>query len=290
LGLAETDGRGGIAKVPDAVSPSAAESMSRGSTAWRHYPLFPANIEFNQKQPRYMRDLDETPFAHRLHQMFGIGIHGDDVLYRYSFWTGDERDDVPPLKATQPSPNILLSGISPEPPQFALERLETARAYVSLLLGGEENMWANVDFAGAFATAVGGRPVIPHIVRSAKLTTTREEFVQVAAKLRPGLHAVVMNSEGTACQELRASGASEWLIQLEDRGYKIYGKTGTLAEGENRPSTSRLVLAIVRWKGNRVERGEVLSLVVERANRTGLAAEWLGEFLIQNSQLLNSFL
>jgi hypothetical protein len=283
-GLAEPDAADGVQAVPGVLSPSAQESMDLGRTEWRRYPLFPSRIEFDHRQRGRLRDLAETPLAERLAAMYGIGIRGNDRLPRYSFWTGNEADDQP-APAGAPRPSLVpLSAISPEPPQFGLHRIETARTYVSLLLGGDENMWANIDFAAAFGTTVSGRPVVPHVLSNAHPVTTRAEFPEIAARLRPGLEAVVSHEHGTAHGAMRASGALNWLTELRAAGYRIYAKTGTLAQGQGQPATSRLVLAIVRWNqsGDAAERGIVFSLVIERG-QVGLAASWLGEFLVQQA-------
>lgn len=289
LGLVEPAAGGVVPAHPGAVSPSPAESIDGGAKTWGRYPHFPPEIEFTYRQPQRLRNLDHTPLADRLSKMFGIGIRGDDVLRRYSFWTGDEADDVPAPAGVQRPSRALFSAISPEPPQFGLQRLESARGYVSLLLGGDENMWANVDFAGAFATAVTGQPVVPHVTVGAAPVTTRVEFADVARKLRPGLEAVVTHARGTARGGLADTGALAWLADLQAAGYKVYAKTGTLAEGDGRPSTSRLVLAIVRWNGNKVEKGAVFSFVIERGH-IGLATRWLGEFLAQNGAAIRLLL
>jgi hypothetical protein len=60
-----------------------------------------------------------------------------------------------------------------------------------------------------------------------------------------------------------------------------YGKTGTLSTDDGKTETSRLVIALVRWKDQAkgtVDAGVILSLVVERAEM-GSASTWLGEFI-----------
>jgi hypothetical protein len=68
---------------------------------------------------------------------------------------------------------------------------------------------------------------------------------------------------------------------IQNSGYEVYAKTGTLGEEEGKPWTSRLVLALVKWDGKKIKKGLVFSLVIERG-KVGLAADWLGEFLADN--------
>ena len=101
--------------------------------------------------------------------------------------------------------------------------------------------------------------------------------------VRPGLAAVVRNKECTAYSQLVATGAKSFLDSLP-AGTEVYAKTGTLGEEHGVPTTSRLVLAIVRWgKDDKIERGLVFSLVIERGE-LGLASKWLGEFLTAHGQ------
>jgi hypothetical protein len=62
---------------------------------------------------------------------------------------------------------------------------------------------------------------------------------------------------------------------------KIYAKTGTLRASEDEKATSRIVLALVRWKNEaagEIESGLVFALVAEEAGG-GTATDWLRDFL-----------
>jgi hypothetical protein len=279
LGLAQALPDGTIATTGD--SPSRAESMDGGAQEWRKYPKFPDEVGLTAKKS-VLNNLDSQPLADQLSRMYAIGVRRGDTLRRYSFWTGDDTDDVPGPTAPK---HRLLSVISPESPQFALDRLHQPRQYVSLLLGGDENLWANVDFAGAFASCVIGRPLIPHVTRGATIKTRRVEFPEIAQKMRTGLAATVIS--GTAASPFRTSGATQFLRSLD--GVTAYAKTGTLAESGDKPTMSRIVVCLIRWNGDKVEKGLVFSLAVERG-RVGLAAEWLGEFLAEHADVLRPFL
>ena len=186
--------------------------MSSGASEWRRYPKFPAEIAFSHAQPGKMQRLDGTDWAKQLSRLYNIGVQRGDVTRRFSFWTGDESDDRPSQDG-EPRPwRDPFLPISPEAPQFALDRIERPRTLVSLLLGGDENMWANADFAAAFGSCVLGRPVMGHAARGARVHTDRPEFRDIAGKLRPALELVV--TSGTAASRLRKTGGLQFLSSL----------------------------------------------------------------------------
>jgi hypothetical protein len=201
---------------------------------------------------------------------------------RRSFWTKDENDD---LLVNAPRVTTLFDEISPQAPDFAFDKLTRPRDYITMLLGGGNNSWANVDVAAAFGACLLGRPLIAHIVAN-KLPLKPLEGRKlldpaIASKLRPGLLAVVDTDGGTAYRAMNTSNA---LSYLRNAGVKIYAKTGTLKAGEQEIETSRIVLALVRWKNEaagEVEAGLVFSLVAEEG-RTGTATEWLRDFIGEN--------
>lgn len=278
LGLAEADGAEVVADA--GVSNSDRESMSGGNpVAWMRYPKFPSLIRFSKDQPGTVMNLHETPLAKHLKGMYSIGIHGNEFGYRLSLWSKDENDDLIP-KNNSPG---LFRTVSPPAVNFELDRLEHPRQYVSLLLGGFTNRWANIDMAAAFGTCVTGTPVVANIVRNQKNIIPlpgRERFPEIAARVRAGLAAVI--TEGTAKANLQQTGALSFLTGLP--GTKVYAKTGTLRPKRADRNTSRLVLAIVRWKDERqglAQAGLVLSLVCEEAD-VGTATTWMGEFLMRN--------
>jgi len=260
-------------------SPSQVESLNGGSSAWGHYPKFAEAMRFGPQHRDEILGLHDSPFAAKLSSMFGVGIQRGDVARRYSLWTGNEADDRPASTEAERRRRLRFSAIAPEPPQFAFDRLNHPRGYVSFLLGGDENMWSNVEFAAAFATCVQGLPVNAHMTRGPVAESQREKFPEIAKKLRPGLEAVIEHSAGTAHGALTTTRALALLHGLTD--YKVYGKTGTLAESEGHSDTSRFVITIVRQDNSgKIRKGLVLSLVIERG-QMGMAARWMGEFIVR---------
>ncbi len=274
LGFLALAGNDGASIRTDGPSDSADESMNGGRSTWGRVPSFPASIGFGSGRPAVLHNLEATSLAAHLREAFGVGVAGNDVRpYRVSFWTGDESDNLP----NSGHWSATLASLSPEATQLRLDGIETPRQFVSALLGGDENRWSNVEFAAAFATAVTGHPVIPHISDgvAAKPLPTRATVPALAKLLRPGLSDTVIN--GTASTAMKRAGA----LAAFPRGVSLYAKTGTLALDGGLPQTSRLVLAAIRWENQErgfVKNGLVFSLVIERG-RQGLAAEWLAEFL-----------
>lgn len=170
------------------------------------------------------------------------------------------------------------------------DRIQSPRDYVTRLLGGGTNLWANVDFAGAFGTCLTGHPILIHIVRNQEtleLSQSRQnidvDFPSIAAKLRPGLEDVVIANDGTAHIHL-SNEAIALLQEWRNRGIRVYAKTGTLEAQKNTRETSRIVLALVKWNNEGkglVRSGLVFSMVGEDAE-VGKATAWLGEFLVKN--------
>jgi hypothetical protein len=271
-----------------ANSASDRESMDGGRSMWRRVPEFPAEISFNETNPSLLRNLQARPLATHMHNMFGVGVERGDIReHRFSFWTGNEADDWLNPANENRSINPFFAGISPESPQLAMDSIRNPRGYITLLLGGGENLWANVDFAGAFATAVQGRPILTHITRNTRTVSEREEFPEISAQLRSGLTDVFEDNLGTAHSQFLRTGALAMVHSLPD--VRIYGKTGTLSEESGLPSTSRLVLTLVQSNGNgTIRKGLSFSLVVERG-KVGLASEWLGEYLVSESQFLRAY-
>ncbi len=244
------------------------ESIDGGRSAWKRYPDFPQEMAFGEANHEQMKAVSGRPLAQHLRGMYGIGVETGDLRpHRYSFWTGNEADDRPSNTAGRDAfEHGLFAPITPQTPQFKLDAISTPREYISLLLGGGSNLWANVDFAGAFATAVQGSAVTPHITQSKPSKSAREEFPSASAAIRPGLAAVVNDPHGTAHPYLAATHAAEFFKSLEKDNIKVYAKTGTLGESKSLPDTSRLVLALVRWdsSGKTIANGLVFSMVVER--------------------------
>ena len=179
-------------------------------------------------RPGRMRGLEQSKLAERLKAMYGVGIETGDVVHRRSFWTGDEQND---WDAAGKAPlSQALEYTSPEAPNFEFNRIDTPRRYITLLLGGGANLWANVDFAGAFGTCVLGQAVVPHVTLLGnaliKPTKERAEQFENPAQLYNGLRDVVDASEGTANPFLRSTRALAMLQGLS--GVQHYAKTGTL--------------------------------------------------------------
>jgi cell division protein FtsI/penicillin-binding protein 2 len=276
------------------VSPSDRESMD-GRMAWHRYPLFPAEMLFSPRNPQRMQRIDDSPLAESLKTMFGAGTRqGELRARRYSFWTNNANDDVPPVTPQAPVPAESIAHewdpISPEAPNLAFDYITTPRQYVSLLLGGNENRWSNIDFAGAFATATTGNPVLPHVLKSdtpSVVPASRQRFPQIAARLRPGLHDVV--TAGTA-SIARTTLVPPSIANIP--GISVYAKTGTLALAEGARTTSRLAIAFIRWADENqgtVAKGIVLSLVAQDAQQ-GDATRWLGDYITANQKRIAAYL
>jgi cell division protein FtsW (lipid II flippase)/cell division protein FtsI/penicillin-binding protein 2 len=280
LGLAE-DANG--LPIPDTRTRSNRESLSvrNGSeVVWERAPRFEPAIGFSASSPHELHDVHTVRLATELRQMFGISVRsGDYRLRRQSFWSLDDADDRED-HAALPS---AFGSLSPVVPAFRLEALTSPRDYVTLLLGGGNNRWANVDFAAAFATVVTGHPVLSRMVGGdVKIDAqARPAFDATAAQMRDALRDVVLN--GTAAPAFGP--LATW---FHGHGVAVYGKTGTLSTDKGRTDTSRLVVALIRWRDEsrgEVAGGVVLSLVAERAE-TGVAARWLSEFVGEHRDVL----
>lgn len=284
----------------DGISPSMNESMNGGKTVWGKYPKFQGTIAFSRNKPRDMTGLADTPLARNFERMFAIVVGPKRYGDRYSFWTKNEMDDRDSGDASagqkgRASATRLFAPISPERVDLNLDEIKDPRSYVTLLLGGGSNRWANVDLAAAFGTCLTGRPLVAHMVRNNLPfdyfdnnddPEARKQFAAIAAKVRPGLEQVVVS--GTAAERL---GAKTFLSSLKNKGYRLYAKTGTLHSGGTH-DMSRIILAIVKWKSEgkgEVESGLIFSLVSERAD-TGDATKWLGEFLDSYQKEVNRIL
>jgi len=284
----------------DGTSPSVNESMNGGKTVWGRYPKFQGTIAFSRNKPHDMTGLADSPLARNFERMFAIVVGPKKYGDRYSFWTKNEMDDRDSGDASagqkgRASATRLFVPISPERVDLNLDEIKDPRSYVTLLLGGGSNRWANVDLAAAFGACLTGRPLVAHLVRNtlpfdyfdnSDDPEARKQFAAIAAKVRPGLEQVVVN--GTAAERL---GAKTFLSSLKNKGYRIYAKTGTLHSAGTH-DMSRIILAIVKWKidgKGEVESGLIFSLVSERAD-TGDATKWLGEFLDSYQKEVNRML
>jgi cell division protein FtsW (lipid II flippase) len=275
----------------DGQSPSTSESMNGGRTVWGKYPKFQPTIVFGRSKPQTMTGLADTQLAHNFERMFAIAVGRKKYGERYSFWTKNEADETFTADESEgergrASATRLFTAIAPERTNLYLNEIEDPRNYVTLLLGGGSNRWANVELAAAFGICLTGNPMVAHIVKNdtdfqyfnnKEDAESRKSFNAIAAKVRPGLEQVVEN--GTASDKLKEAGANAYLLFLKSKGYRLYAKTGTLHSTGTR-DMSRIIFAIVRWKNEgkgEVESGLIFSLVSERAD-TGAATKWLGEF------------
>jgi cell division protein FtsW (lipid II flippase)/cell division protein FtsI/penicillin-binding protein 2 len=295
LGLAEKENA-----VVEGVgtSRSVRESLTgKNPQSWNKYPAF-SGINFSFERPETMAQLDRTPLARHLRAMYSIGVARGDFEYRRSFWSGNEYDDARAATSdlsTDKNVKGRLSEsfrtISPPATNLALDSIAAPRDYVSLLLGGGTNLWSNVGLAAAFGTCITGQPVNAHITTHQNAPTFlegRERFPAIAARLRPGLAAVV--KEGTARKLLQETNALTYLNGLRD--VKIYAKTGTLKAKAGTQETSRLVIALIRWDNERqgsVRKGLVFSIVGEEAE-LGTSTRWFGEFLIKHRTIIERLL
>ena len=302
LGLSE-EMRGPVLAAPG-TSLSDKESMDGGKTAWHRFPKFAESLQFNANNPGHsLMALDEIPLFEELRHMFGLEYRDEldpafQVGHRVSFWSGDRRDDVGlQIKGKEELEGRrhmlqLLEGLSPASANLALnlpppqdtgwaKQSWTTRDYVNILLGGGTNAWANVDFAGAFASAVIGRTVTPHITSAQESTDLKgEEFVSISESLRPGMRAVL--TKGTA--HWMSPKALNILAELP--GVNSYAKTGTLDEDYD---VSRIALALIRWKDkSHVDRGLVISIAVERG-KAGQATRWLGDLIESQATFLREY-
>lgn len=278
LGLAE-ELNGVISS--EGSSSSRKESLSGDKrSVWGRYPKFPSLIRFSPGNPDNITNLQETQLAKSIREKFGVAITGSESGSRFSFWSRAQSDD------SQISP-FSFGGISPVRTNLALDTVGSPRDFITLLLGGGNNLWSNIDLAGGFATAITGQKVIPHIT-DGPVTVSEDfkPFPEIARRLRPGLNGVVVS--GTASSKYGkvrpefGTSARAFIIGLQNVG--VYAKTGTLTPKDDSKNTSRIVIALIRWDGidkNKVKKGLVFSVYGEEAE-TGDAVDWVCEFMLRN--------
>jgi cell division protein FtsI/penicillin-binding protein 2 len=310
LGLAKSD-KNEILTEQNSLNSSNLVTMK--NQLWNKTPVFADNINFSPKNPRTITNLDDTDLARKLRSLYGINTYHreereqktDYSLYMNSFWTKNESDDLPQKVGDLPSKkgvqhsfppvilparvNLKLNRLCPPPQKLdsppQLNWNCQPRDFVSLLLGGGENRWSNVQIAAAFGASVTGKPILPHIINNEIIPTfnNREEFVSIAEKLRPGLREVVFGKNGTARPYFSAK-SLEILSSLDKAGYKVFAKTGTLEVEGTSGNTSRLLLAIVKFEDGdpkKIKSGLVFSIFAQQTSQ-GTATKWLGEFIIEN--------
>lgn len=294
LGLARGEGGQIIRETRTSSKIESLGGPTATPTAWGHFPRLPGAISFSSQTPRQFSNFQTTELAIALSAMFPLSISPDDgQAIRRSFWTANENDN------RAASPILAFDLISPETTRLVERDLRTQevipadpRAFVSMLLGGQTNMWSNVEFASMFSAVITGRPVVAHILeRPTTFSTARDSFTDIAAKLRPGLHGVLTDPSGTANWNRRSwpnrkdNPLAVMKEAVERLGVQAYAKTGTLKPTNTSKNTTRFLLALVRWKNGRendgVASGYVISTFVEDSDIRE-AAYWTSEFVTQN--------
>ncbi|MBV9926950.1 MAG: FtsW/RodA/SpoVE family cell cycle protein [Acidobacteria bacterium] len=280
---------------------SPVESVSGQNKPEGKEPEFTPAVQIRRDGPKGTLvglDLADTELSRYMHNMYSIGVKGvgnpdgnltREFLYRRSFWTLNERDDSERFRSDA---SVLLNFISPQVPDFYLDKLTDPRQFVNMLLGGLDNRWANVDLAAAFGSCVTGHPVLAHIVEGREPVRFLPERQQdldpkIAAVVRRGLNGAVERDGGTA----RSLGSDPELAFLKQK-VKFYAKTGTLEPRENANDISRIVFAAVRWKDEgkgEVAAGLVFAVVAENSDR-GVATGWLRDFIVENKSEISKLL
>jgi hypothetical protein len=220
--------------------------------------------------------LHQQPLANAMRDLFGVSTgappaEGEMRRHSLSFWSGDQHDDLRTTEGLDP-----LAVVSPEAVDLRLNRVQTTREFVAILLGGGSSRWSNVAAAGAFSSWAMRKPVVPHIVAREGATVALpsrafdERATEAAAKLNAGLRRVIQ--DGTA---LTIRGR----VAPLEQNYDLYAKTGTLATLDiNRP-TSRILITIVARDGRgKVRNAITLSFVAERSS-PGFATAMAGQFI-----------
>lgn len=281
LALAEA-GSSGVQLDPSTSSISQNEGLGTKRGLGRTFPRFPAKVGFSAARPHTLSEVHLSAWATAFGSLYPVGMmeRSPYRFQRYSIWSGDESHDLRGRDGESPSPHGLFAAVSPEIANLHLDSERTPREHVTTLLGGRSNRWSNVDFAAAFASTVIGQPVVPHLSAGVSPHTTRESFPTVAERLRRGMENAALSGTAKQLKAVVEPMQKKWNV-------RCYAKTGTLPATLGERSTSRLVMALVRWtdeKQTLVDRGLVLSLAGERANepgRTGEAVRWMVDFLRQ---------
>lgn len=332
-GLAER--RGGSLEAESSARPDAqilkryVESLDGGRRPWGRFPRFPAELGFGHDSPSLLAGVEGSELLRQMWTRFRLasvrrlGL-SRDVTNRLSFWTRNEEDDqrlfeklwLPemevPAGGTETAEDLwvgipALRYFSPGQANLAANRgfdaagalrSPTPRDFISVLLGGRTNAWANTEFAAAFLTAITGRPTNAHITEGGVGFAEERPTFQVSDSMLEGLSGVF--EYGTAAKAFRRLGGPTWNALVRHPDVSVYGKTGTLVSGDSGDDVqvSRLVMAVVRWKSERrreIDRGIVLSLVAEGSIRrpdlvAGWASEAMARFVSENGRLIDEAL
>jgi hypothetical protein len=226
-----------------------------------------------------LHGLDKSRLAGWLSEAFPVEVKsGTGAVRSVSFWTSHEDDDSSESQLAE-----IVGGISPLRTQLDLDRVTTAREFVSILLGGSTNRWSNVNLASGFFTALTGRAMVPHMIHidPTQVQPAREITLpgNVPCLLRAGLSGVVMEPGGTANLAMKPA-------VNRFPSYEFFAKTGTLDVTNEGLTMSRIVVALVapsndRCPGN-VKQGLLFSFFVEEAEQ-GTATRWANEFMAGES-------
>lgn len=287
----------------DGPLPGWTHESFNGSDPWQMMPDF-SSIGFSGHGVPRTLDLDRQTLATELRRRFGIYVKRQARReYRFSFWSGDENNDPLPDSdaareqgATKDPYPAAFRVITPAATNLELDTITYPRQLVSVLLGGQTNMWPNVELAAAFAATVTGQPLLPHIVPVSHVHTNREQDSQTASRLLRGLGLVVAQPTRGMIYQPTASDLSGLREFAQQHHLLMYAKTGTLDIGvknsNDEHEMSRFLLLLTPdVPGRRLTSGLVISVFIERAEHAHEAARhWAQEFILDNENLLLPYL
>jgi cell division protein FtsW (lipid II flippase) len=301
LGLANTGDDHGI-QVDRELPAWKHESFDEGRTNWSKLPDF-GNIGFSSISLSTLL-LDQQPLAKALRDRFRIYVtRQQHPEYRFSFWTGNAEDDPTPDYESPSRKDPLGTAfrfITPVATNLELNRIVRPRDLISVLLGGETNLWSNVELIGAFSSAVTGRAVLPHIVVTKDLSVPRQDDNKVAQRLQNALKEV-LDPKPIGRRGHTYMGTGHDLKDLWEFAKKnhlqLFAKTGTLdtrvgaANIETEHQMSRFLLILAAKSSPHLERGLAISVFIERVAKDGEAARhWAQKFIIDNQVALLPYL
>jgi hypothetical protein len=203
-------------------------------------------------------NLDQSPLASTLVELFDIGIKGPDADYMTQVWQT--------ATGMLPESGNTLKFISPERPNLNLDLVTSARDFVSVCLGGFTNRWSNVKSVESFSRLVTGRRVVATMLKTDSSPTF--EPLPLNSDVRRALLKSLQGvcTEGTASQ--LATKINE--IRRGDDRFTIFAKTGTLPglyrSGRN---DSNIILLAGLWDPtkNELSKAVALSVYVQKGNK-----------------------
>lgn len=261
LGLTQPAARGGLQFTGRALS----KPFWLNGQQHAHQPDFGDRLRGGSPEAL---NLDASPLATKLNELFGIQVSGPDQDPISEVWQQAKQLRLLPERGP------LLDFISPEMPNLALNNIRDARQFVMVCLGGKTNLWSNVKSAEAFSRLVTGRRITATVVKAdgqPESGLLDSSFASVQPALLRALEGV--SRTGTArilaqkIDEINRSRGSR-----EDQRFAIFAKTGTLRDqyrsGRN---DSNLILAAGLWNAGaqRLSNGVVLSIFIEKGDRAG---------------------